>query len=240
MGRKARRRAQLPVVSLVGYTNAGKSTLFNRLTHANVLIADKLFATLDATLRRVILPEKTAMILADTVGFIQQLPHDLVAAFRATLEETRQATLLLHVVDASDMERQLRVEQVNEVLTDIGAADVPQIIVYNKIDLLDDCQASCERDSEGRVSRVWLSAVSGVGIDLLRDVLTELLGQEKVHCCVRVPATAGDLRANLFTEAMVLHEEYTDDGDSLIEIQMPAQLFSQLAETDPRLQPIRI
>jgi len=119
LGRKARRRAQLPVVSLVGYTNAGKSTLFNRLAHAKVFAADQLFATLDATLRRVTLPDKTALILADTVGFIQQLPHDLVAAFRATLEETRQATLLLHVVDATDMDRRTRIEQVNQVLTDM-------------------------------------------------------------------------------------------------------------------------
>jgi GTP-binding protein HflX len=234
LGRKARRRAQLPVVSLVGYTNAGKSTLFNRLTHAKVLIADQLFATLDATLRRVTLPDKTALILADTVGFIQQLPHDLVAAFRATLEETRQATLLLHVVDASDTERQRRVEQVNQVLTEIGAAEVPQIIIYNKIDRLDDCPARC--DSYEGVTRIWLSAVSGAGFDLLYEALAKQLSQEKVQRWVRVPAQAGDLRAHLFAEATVLQEQYADNGDSLIEIQMPAQLFTQLAETDPRLQ----
>jgi len=234
LGRKARRRAQLPVVSLVGYTNAGKSTLFNRLTHAKVLIADQLFATLDATLRRLTLPDKTALILADTVGFIQQLPHDLVAAFRATLEETRQATLLLHVVDASDTERQRRVEQVNEVLSEIGAAEVPQIIIYNKIDRLDDCPARC--DSHEGVTRVWLSAVSGAGFDLLYEALAKQLSQEKVQRWVRVPAQAGDLRAHLFAEATVLQEQYADNGDSLIEIQMPAQLLTQLAETDPRLQ----
>jgi len=234
LGRKARRRAQLPVVSLVGYTNAGKSTLFNRLTHAKVFIADQLFATLDATLRRVTLPDKTALILADTVGFIQQLPHDLVAAFRATLEETRQARLLLHVVDASDTERQQRIEQVNEVLAEIGAAEVPQIIIYNKIDCLDDCPARC--DSWEGVTRIWLSAASGAGFDLLYDVLAKQLSQEKVQRWVRVPAQAGDLRAHLFAEATVLHEQYADNGDSLIEIQMPAQLFTQLAETDPRLQ----
>jgi len=234
LGRKARRRAQLPVVSLVGYTNAGKSTLFNRLTHAKVFIADQLFATLDATLRRVTLPDKTALILADTVGFIQQLPHDLVAAFRATLDETRQARLLLHVVDASDTERLQRIEQVNEVLAEIGAAEVPQIIIYNKIDRLDDCPARC--DSHEGVTRIWLSAVSGAGFDLLYDVLAKQISQEKVQRWVRVPAQAGDLRAHLFAEATVLQEQFADNGDCLIEIEMPAQLLTQLAETDPRLQ----
>jgi len=234
LGRKARRRAQLPVVSLVGYTNAGKSTLFNRLTHAKVFIADQLFATLDATLRRVTLPDKTALILADTVGFIQQLPHDLVAAFRATLEETRQARLLLHVVDASDTERLQRIEQVNEVLTEIGAAEVPQIIIYNKIDRLDDCPARC--DSHEGVTRIWLSALSGAGFDLLYEALAKQISQEKVQRWVRVPAQAGDLRAHLFAEATVLQEQFADNGDCLIEIEMPAQLLTQLAETDPRLQ----
>ncbi len=239
LGRKARRRAELPLVSLVGYTNAGKSTLFKRLTNANVFIADQLFATLDATLRRVTLPDKSALILADTVGFIQQLPHDLVAAFRATLEETRQATLLLHIVDASDIEgRQERIEQVNQVLADIGAAEVPQILIYNKIDRLDDCEARCEYDSEGRVTKIWLSALSGIGIDLLYEVLLKQLSQERVHCCVRVPTEAGDLRANLFATARVLQEEYAENGDSLLEIEMSAPDFRQLVATDSRLQQI--
>ncbi len=236
LGRKARSRAQLPVVSLVGYTNAGKSTLFNHLTNANVFAANQLFATLDATLRRVTLPDKTVLILADTVGFIQQLPHDLVAAFRATLEETRQATLLLHVVDASDTKRQLRVEQVNQVLADIGAAEVPQIIIYNKIDCLDDCPVRCDRDAEGFASKIWLSAISGAGVDLLYEVLAEQLSHERVHRWVRVPTQAGDLRARLFAEATVLHEKYAENGDSLIKIQVPAQYFSQLLKTEPRLQ----
>ncbi|MCK5718290.1 MAG: GTPase HflX [Thiomargarita sp.] len=234
LGRKARSRAQLPVVSLVGYTNAGKSTLFNRLTHANVFVANQLFATLDATLRRVTLPDKSALILADTVGFIQQLPHDLVAAFRATLEETRQATLLLHVVDACDTERHSRIEQVNQVLLDIGASDVPQIILYNKIDRLEHCPARCER--KGNITKIWLSAVSGEGIDILYEELALQLNQEKVSCWVRVPAEAGDLRAHLFAEGVVLHEKFADNGDCLIEIQMPLQHFTQLSKTDPRLQ----
>lgn len=238
LGRKARHRAQLPVVSLVGYTNAGKSTLFNHLTNAKIFAADLLFATLDTTLRRVTLPNKTTLILADTVGFIQQLPHDLIAAFRATLDETRQATLLLHIVDASDTERQWRVEQVKQVLTDIGAAEVQQIIIYNKIDCLDDCPARIERDVNGQVTKIWLSAVSGAGINLLINVLAEQLSQDIVNCRVHVPVQAGDLRARLFAEALVLHEQYADNGDSLIDLQISAQHFTKLTDTDPRLQPV--
>jgi GTP-binding protein HflX len=238
LGRKARRRVQLPVVSLVGYTNAGKSTLFNRLTKAQVLAADQLFATLDATLRRVNLPDNTSLVLADTVGFIQQLPHDLVAAFRATLEESRQATLLLHVVDASDPERQARIEQVNQVLQEIGANEVPQLIIYNKIDCLEHCQARCERDAENQVIKIWLSALTGAGIDLLYVTLSERLNPDLVQRWVRVPVQAGKLRARLFAEAKILHEQYADNGDSLLEIQMSAQRFTQLINTEPRLQPI--
>ena len=236
LGRKARRRAQLPIVSLVGYTNAGKSTLFNQITKANVLVADQLFATLDATLRRVTLLDKTTFILADTVGFIQQLPHELVAAFRATLEETRQATLLLHVVDASATERQLHVNQVNQVLTELGAASIPQIIIYNKIDRLENGSTYCEQNELGRVTKIWLSATSGIGIDLLYQVLPEQLNHHKVHHKVRVPVQAGDLRARLFAEAVVLREQIATNGDSLLEIQMSALHFTQLVKTDSRLQ----
>ena len=235
LGRRARRNARLPIVSLVGYTNAGKSTLFNRLTKANVFAADQLFATLDATLRRVTLPDKTTLILADTVGFIQQLPHDLIAAFRATLDEIRQATLLLHVVDASVPERQLRVEQVNQILNDIGAAQVPQIIIYNKIDCLDNCMAHCERNIEGKISKIWLSAANSAGIDNLLNVLAECLNQQKIQRWIRIPAQAGDLRARLFAEALVLQEQYANNGDCLLEVKMSTQRFAKLTH-DPRLQ----
>lgn len=226
LSRKARNRAQLPLISLVGYTNAGKSTLFNRLTKASVFAADQLFATLDTTLRRMSLPNNSAIILADTVGFIQQLPHNLIAAFHATLDETRQADLLLHIVDANDSERQLRIQQVNEVLTEIGAAEVPQIVIYNKIDSLDNCSARYERDVNGNINKIWLSAVTGAGIDLLTQALIER--QDTVTCHVRVPVNAGDVRARLFAEALVLDEKYADNGDSLIEVQISAELLNNI------------
>ncbi len=171
--RKARRKAAVHTVSLVGYTNAGKSTLFNRLTGATVYAADQLFATLDPTLRRVDLPGAEAIVLADTVGFIRHLPHDLVAAFRSTLEETCEAALLLHVIDASNDNRHDCIEQVNAVLKEIGADDIPRIEVYNKIDLLNDCEPHNDRDAQGRVQRVWVSASTGAGMDLLRQALAE-------------------------------------------------------------------
>jgi GTP-binding protein HflX len=240
LSRRARQQAQLPVVALVGYTNAGKSTLFNRLTTAKAYVADQLFATLDATLRRVSLPNKMSVILADTVGFIQQLPHDLIAAFRATLEETRQASLLLHVVDASDTDRQWRIEQVNQVLADIDAAEVPQLIIYNKIDKLPDGSAHDESGNHTTpVSKIWLSASQGNGIDLLYTALAKYFDREMVHHWVKVPVQAGELRARLFTLGMVLQEQYTDQGDSLLEIQMLAVHFNQLIKAEPTLQLIQ-
>lgn len=178
-GRKQRTKAALPTLSLVGYTNAGKSTLFNALTGAKVYAANQLFATLDPTLRRIDLPGGAPVILADTVGFIRDLPHDLVAAFRATLEETRLASLLLHVVDAGDPQHQERSEQVNRVLQEIGAQDIPQIEVYNKIDLLENGAPRLERNRDGSVKRVWVSAANGAGLDLLRLALTEHAGGKR-------------------------------------------------------------
>jgi GTPase len=171
--RRARVKAAVPTVSLVGYTNAGKSTLFNRLTRANTYVADQLFATLDPTLRRFSLTHDKSIVLADTVGFIRHLPHDLIAAFRATLLETKEATLLLHVIDVHNASQQDHIAQVNMVLQEIGADKVPQLEIYNKIDLLPNTQPHMERDSKNMPKKIWLSATTGDGIDMLRRALAE-------------------------------------------------------------------
>lgn len=172
-GRRSRQRGNTPVVSLVGYTNMGKSTLFNRVTTSDVYADDRLFATLDPTLRRLKLMETRQLVLADTVGFIRSLPHDLVESFSSTLEETRDAELLLHVVDAAASDRDELIHHVDDVLQQIGADEVPQIIVYNKIDKLENHSARVDRDQDGNITRVWLSAQTGEGIDLLRETLKE-------------------------------------------------------------------
>ena len=180
-GRRSRQRADVPVVSLVGYTNMGKSTLFNRMTSSDVYADDRLFATLDPTLRRLKLMKTQGLVMADTVGFIRKLPHDLVESFSSTLEETRSAALLLHIVDAGSSEREQLLEHVNEVLHKIGADEVPQVIVCTKIDQTDGHQARIDRDEDGRIWRVWLSAQTGEGIDLLRQVLLENFPEESPY-----------------------------------------------------------
>ena len=186
--RRARRRANVLSVSLVGYTNAGKSTLFNVLTRAQAYAADQLFATLDTTTRRVFLPNGAPLVLSDTVGFIRELPHTLVAAFRATLEEAIRADLLLHVVDANSATRDTQIAAVNSVLTEIGADHIPQVLVYNKIDL-NGGVPRVERDEYGKITRIWISARNGSGLDLARSALEEYAAAAARYTAAR-PAAA--------------------------------------------------
>src|SRR5690348_12383122 len=175
-GRQMRAAMPVPWIALVGYTNAGKSTLFRALTGADAYVADQLFATLDPTVRRITLPGGTPVVAADTVGFIRELPHELVAAFQSTLTEAREATLLLHVIDASDPRRDAHIAQVNEVLAEIGADSIPQIIVYNKIDRL-EVSPRVDRDADGRATTVWISAEQRLGLDLLAGAIAERISR---------------------------------------------------------------
>ena len=219
-GRRSRQKAEIPTVSIVGYTNAGKSTLFNKLTHAHVYAADQLFATLDPTLRRIELSDGDPLILADTVGFIRQLPHDLVEAFRSTLEETRQADLLLHVVDANQENYAENIHQVNAVLKEIEAEAVPQIEVFNKIDLLDGMSPRIDRDEQGKAKRIWLSAANGLGLELLYQVLEEYFRPKLVKTWLNVSTADGKARAKVYQLASVIREQHVDNGDVLLEVSL--------------------
>lgn len=232
--RRARHKVPIPTVSMVGYTNAGKSSLFNRLTGAGVYAADQLFATLDPTMRRTELPGKTAVILADTVGFISQLPHDLVEAFKSTLEEVAQADLLLHVIDVADPDRQQHMEQVDQVLGEIDAQSVPRILVYNKIDLTGQA-ARVERDAAGRVSKVWVSARTGDGVDLLVEAMGEHFRQRRRPCVLKLPSSAGRLRAALYERYHVARETPLESGGWLVELALdPEQLAWVVQQPDFR------
>jgi len=227
-GRRARKRADMPTVSLVGYTNAGKSTLFNRLTESHVFAANQLFATLDPTLRRLELPDLGPMVLADTVGFIRHLPHKLVEAFRATLEETIEASLLVHVIDANDDRRDDNIEQVETVLAEIGADEVPVLQVYNKIDCMDGVAPRVERDGEGKPVRAWVSAVSGAGLTELLDAISELLVEDVIHERLRLTPGQGKLRALFYGAGAVVGEQQLDNGDAELEVRMQMRDWNQL------------
>ncbi|TMO77381.1 ribosome rescue GTPase HflX [Pseudoalteromonas aurantia] len=220
-GRRARARNEVPTVSLVGYTNAGKSTLFNHITNADVYAADQLFATLDPTLRKLHIDDIGPVILADTVGFIRHLPHDLVAAFKATLTETREADLQIHVIDAADSRRKENIEEVQSVLTEIEADDIPQLLVYNKIDLLDEVRPRIDRNDEGMPIRVWLSAHSGAGVELLSDAISELLAKKIFSESLCIPPSFGRLRGALFNLSAVQQESYDEQGNWLIDVRVP-------------------
>lgn len=227
---RSRQRALLSTVSIVGYTNAGKSTLFNRLTGSEIYAADQLFATLDTTLRRFEVDGEHPVLLSDTVGFIQDLPPELIAAFQATLEETKDAALLLHVVDASAEAHFTHIDEVNTVLERIGAGETPVIEVLNKIDLLDDCPARCEYTASGEVSRVWVSATTGAGMDELLAAIAARLNHTKLRRRMVLPPQAGRLRAKLYSLGAVVDEAPLDSGGWALEITLAAARWGALLE----------
>jgi GTPase len=234
-GRSARSEIPVPAVALVGYTNAGKSTLFRALTGSEVYIANQLFATLDPTVRRVQLPGSAAVVLADTVGFIRELPHELVAAFQSTLQEARDARLLLQVVDASDPRRDEHIAQVDAVLREIGAGEIPQLRVYNKIDRL-GLAPRFERNAHGQPHQIWVSAAEDSGLQWLREAIVERLGLNVQRRWVRLPASAGALRARLHAASAVHGERSLEDGSLELLLELPgAELESLQRQPGVRL-----
>lgn len=217
--RKTRQKADIPTISLVGYTNAGKSTLFNALTDAGVYAADQLFATLDPTLRRIHIQDVGTAILADTVGFIRFLPHDLVSAFKSTLQETVEANLLLHVIDCADERQNDNIAAVNTVLDEIGAADVPSLKVFNKIDGQMGIVPHIEYDENNKPQAVYLSAQNGQGVDLLLEAIRQRLKNEMVHEWLLLSPTSGQIYAEFCNARCILHESLNEFGERLVEIE---------------------
>lgn len=226
-GRRLRKSTDTSVISLVGYTNAGKSTLFSQLTGVKVFAADKLFATLDTTLRKLEVGQGKRAILSDTVGFIRHIPHDLIESFHATLEEVREADLLLHVIDASDEQRHLHTQQVNEVIEEIGAGDVPQIHVFNKIDRTNDTQARSVEAVDGQ-ARVWVSAKENAGLEILLDEIDARLWQDNLLHDLRLPASAGRLRASLYEEGEVQEDLEAESGGWIMKVSLDPVVFQRL------------
>lgn len=234
-GRQARTKAGIPTISLVGYTNAGKSSLFNQMTKSEVYAADQLFATLDPTLRRIDIDDVGAIVLADTVGFIRHLPHDLVAAFKATLQETREASLLLHVVDAVDNRMEENIQAVESVLEEIEANEIPALLVMNKIDMLNGFVPRIDRDENNVPIRVWLSAQTGEAIPLLLQALTERLSGEIAHYELRLPPEAGRLRSRFYQLQAIEYEEMDIDGSIMLAVKLPIVDWQRLCKQEQPL-----
>lgn len=225
--RRARKRSDIATVVIVGYTNAGKSTLFNELTQADAYAADQLFATLDPTIRHFRLENVGNIVLADTVGFIRHLPHKLVESFKATLQEAAEADLLMHVVDCAAEERDGNIEQVELVLKEISADTVPQLRVYNKIDLLEQHEARIDRDEHGKPVAVWLSAKQNVGLELLAQALNELLSEELFRGEVLLRPEDAKLRAILYDLGAIDSERHEDNGDMVLQLTLQKHDFKR-------------
>lgn len=218
--RKARSRSHIPIISLVGYTNTGKSTLFNALTQDKVFVADQPFATLDPTFRRINLTPSSPAIVADTVGFIRHLPHDLIEAFKATLEETQEATLLLHVIDAHHPNRHDNIQQVEGVLAEIQADKVPRLEVYNKIDLLADNTPRIEYDADNKPYRIWVSALEGSGMELLKKTIAKILYQSPIYRSLCLSPLESRLRAQLYAIGAVKSEHIDEEGNYWLQVKL--------------------
>jgi len=228
LGRKSRTKNDTPMIALAGYTNAGKSTLFNQMTDAQVYANDQLFATLDATIRRVILPASGEAVIADTVGFIQDLPHDLVDAFKSTLEETKRANVLLHVVDASDEYNSEKISQVEQIIEEIGAGKVSSIIVMNKIDRLENFAARLDKNEQGDIYRVWLSSKTGEGIDLLYQALAQRLSGMMTRAKIELDVKSAYIRSEIHNIGYIHNEKVDDFGRWILEINVTHHYLSKL------------
>jgi GTP-binding protein HflX len=220
-GRRSRRRSEVATISLVGYTNAGKSSLFNKMAQAHTYAADQLFATLDSTLRRIPLKNYGPVVIADTVGFISHLPHQLVEAFRATLEETAQADLLIHVVDTANEFHPGHIFEVDKVLAEIGAKSVPQLLVFNKIDLLSGVEPHIQRNEKGKIIKVWVSAKTGAGMDLLQGAMSELLAGNMAVEILRVSPSETKLRSQLYDSGFIEEEHIDEKGFYELRVKLP-------------------
>jgi GTP-binding protein HflX len=228
--RQQRKKQNIPVISFVGYTNAGKSTLFNYLTDANVKVEDQLFATLDPTLRRINTDNGNEIILTDTVGFIRDLPHELIESFKATLDEVKEADLLIHIIDVDQEQRQQRIDEVNQVISMIGASHVTQIEVYNKIDMHSAQKRRIEISENNKITRIWLSSRTGEGVDLLLEAMNRYLNKHKRPHYINIPVSAGQLRAKLFDIGAVKQENIDDMGGWVMKIELEEYKMHKLCK----------